>query len=415
MDTFVKNIQEENYFLQRFISCSLPAPNFANLHDYDKYISLLRQALVSNGINNLNGISETSYKGVCEYDFCHNKIKYCYQRYDLELLQKDWLKYLYNYQNNSLESSGFFTSSGMGAICSILFALQNTIPSVKNFQFTALPYFETYFLIKKFFRDINISYLNESNLNTKYVAWIDSSSPCYEFELPTKNTPEIIIFDTSCILPDDLYFIKIIDYSITMGIPLIIIRSHIKLDCFSTEFSRLGSIIFLSSRSGFDDEHFIDALKNSIGFCGHNFFPQNLYPWFGSSIFFNINKKKQNRAMLFCKVLRTVIASYSSLMHENILPHDNNQYFTIRLPHYEEDPKLLAKIIATEATQHNIPIRATASFGLNFVAIDGFPWHLDNNTKHLRIAASDLPIDYANMIGLFIAKKIEEYVYAKSI
>ena len=414
MDTFIKNIQQEHCFLQGFASRPLPVPNFDNLQGYDKYISLLRQALVTNGINNLAEISETSHQGLCEYDFFHNKIKYGYQRYDLELLQKNWLSYLYNCPNDSLDSFGFFTSSGMGAICSVLFALQDTMPSVKNFQFTTLPYFETFFLIKKFFRDIDITYLDESSINTKYVAWIDSSSPCYKFNLSMQDNPEVIIFDTSCILPNDLNFIKTIDYSITMNIPLIIIRSHIKLDNFSTEYARLGSILFLPNRSGFDNERFIDVLKNSIGFCGHNFFPQNLYPWLGNSTFFDINQEKQDRVMHFCQTVHREMVNYSPLMRSNLLSHENNQYFTIRLPHYEGDPKLLAKRIAREAHEHHLPIKATPSFGLNFVAIDGFPWYLDHNTKHLRIAASDLPIHYANMIGSFIANKVEKYVYAKS-
>lgn len=329
MDTFIKNIQQEHCFLQDFASNLLPIPNFDNLQGYDRYISLLRQTLVTNGINNLAGISETSHQGLCEYDFFHNKIKYGYQRYDLELLQKNWLNYLYNYSDDSLESFGFFTNSGMGAICSVLFALQDTIPAVKSFQFTTLPYFETFFLIKKFFRDMVISYLNESSIHTKYVAWIDSSSPCYKFSISEQNKPEIIIFDTSCILPNDVSVIKTIDDSIAMDIPLILIRSHIKLDNFSTEYARLGSILFLPNRSSFDNERFIDTLKNSIGFCGHNFFPQNLYPWLGNPTFFDINQKKQNRVMNFCQMVHTEMASCSPLMHSNLLPHENNQYFTI--------------------------------------------------------------------------------------
>ncbi len=89
----------------------------------------------------------------------------------------------------------------------------------------------------------------------------------------------------------------------------------------------------------------------------------------------------------------------------------NHQYFTVRLPSHLKDPKSLAKKIACEAVQQHLPLRTSASFGLNEVTIDGFLWHLDNDTPHLRIGASDLPLNYAKEIGLFLTHKIMKYAY----
>ncbi len=318
MENFIKNIHEESQFLQSTVTGSLPTPNIQCVADYKRYIYQLRMALVNNGIRVARKLSETSSGNHHEYDLFKQKIKFGYQRYDLELKENDWLNYLYNYKCNQ-PSFGFFTSSGMGSICSVLFALQNIAPHIKQFKFTSLPYFETYFFIRDFFKNILFSYLHDNQINEKYVVWIDTSSPFYHYDFPGQNHPELIVIDTSCLSSNDSSLSKIIDNSIKRHIPLILVKSHIKLDNFSTEYARLGSIVIVPNHSDLVSEKLFSCLKHAIGFSGTNFFIQNVYPWFGMPLFFNLNQKKQQRVMFFCQTMLQEIKPYFNKLNA-VLP-----------------------------------------------------------------------------------------------
>lgn len=337
-------------------------------------------------------------------------ISYSYQRFDLSLKIDNWLNFIYGFSKIKNASTGFLLSSGMSAIHAIITTLAK-LKIENKIIFTNLPYFETYNLMTRYYDFFNVIQIEKYDTHSDGILWIDSSSPIITNINFNKNH-NIVIVDTSCFEPKSEKLEKIISKFKSNSL-IILNRSHIKLDCFGLEISRLGSLVFIfpdKNQKNYEMGNLIyEQCKDLISFNGSNVEMKNIYSWLGNEEFFKLTKLRTKRIRYFCNALRKTLDGKLNKNLFQILYHEHELYFTIRFLDGSiiENPNDFAMSMAKKAIDKGLPIRGSGSFGLNKVCLDGFEWNLDNKFKHIRISSSDLAKKYINIIADFLNNELE--------
>ena len=125
-----------------------------NKIDSKREISMLKKQVSIDVFTRYVNFSESYNDKVGEVPFNDKSIYYSYQRHDLRLICNNWLKFLYNVDNEICYSSGVFFASCMGAISTLLISLKDN--GCKNIVFSNLPYFESYDFAEEAFDKNNV-------------------------------------------------------------------------------------------------------------------------------------------------------------------------------------------------------------------------------------------------------------------
>ena len=86
-----------------------------DFEDYISYVTELRKQIKVNAINSNIAFFESSHLGLIRREYQNNYFQYSYQRYDLTLIDENWLDKIYNINMPIFSSSGLFVKSGMAA------------------------------------------------------------------------------------------------------------------------------------------------------------------------------------------------------------------------------------------------------------------------------------------------------------
>lgn len=377
---FIKKILDKKINIEREIS---KLKKNTSLKIFNKYVSF----------------SESYNDKIGEIPFNDKSFFYSYQRHDLTLICKNWLKFLYNIDNTD-NSQGVFFANCMASISTLLLAFQKL--NYKKILFSNLPYFESYDFAKELFSKENIQeYKKYKNTNID-ILWICTASPKFLSIDYKKIKTKIIVLDTSCIDCSSIYIKEIVNFCKTNDITLFLVRSHMKLDCFGLEINRLGSLTCIN-----DKENILEICTKLEIVLGNNTNISNIYPWLGEQEFFDITTKKITKTQ---KINDTTSRVLKKLLDKNkyeINKFDNKIYFTIKLKNKVDNLDKLNRDTTIYCQKHNLPIVTAASFYLEKVGFDNFTRTLDNNSQFLRLSPSSY---ISKKDTIETAKKIAEYL-----
>ena len=343
--------------------------------------------------------SESSNGKIVEIGHKCGSISYSYQRHDLEFNAKNWLKFLYNNDLKSAVSNGTFFSSGMGAISTLITVLiQNNF---LNFVFTNIPYFESYDYITNYFPHAKAIEIKNYNNKQVDVLWIDSASPKFLETNYKEVDTKIIVCDTSCLDCSNDYIKELTEYTNNKNIPLCLVRSHMKLDCFGLEVNRLGSVVVVN-----DVNNLLEKVKTLKVYFGNNTTLNSIYPWLGYEEFFSLTTKDIKDTQDINNLIENELIEKLDKNKYEVVHFNHCLYFTIRLKQYEGDFNKLNSEVSRYCQSFNLPVSTASSFYLEKIGIDNFIRRLDNNSKFLRISSSFIKKEQA----IEIAERIGEYL-----
>lgn len=344
--------------------------------------------------------SESYNDKIGEVPFNDKSIYYSYQRHDLKLVCDNWLKFLYNVNNEICYSSGVFFASCMGAISTLLISLKDN--GCKNIVFSNLPYFESYDFAEEAFDKNNVKEYKNYNGEKVDILWICTASPKFLSvdykKIKTKN----IVVDTSCIDCSSSYIKELVDFCKQNNISLFFVRSHMKLDCFGLEINRLGSLVCFN-----DKNNILELCKKLEIYFGNNTTIKNIYPWLGEEEFFKLTTKNILKVQNISEVLSTMLSKLLDKNKYEINTFDSNIYFAIKLKKQVNNLDALNRSVSSYCQSFGLPIVTAASFYLEKVGLDNFARRLDNNNQFLRISPS---FYISKKKSVEIAKKIAEYL-----
>lgn len=373
-----------------------PVRGFA---DYFAAVQSARRALRVHQAERSAHLFETALVGpdVPRFDIGGTSIAYNYQRYNLARVGIDWLTTLHGRQAPGHAVRGWFVGSGMAGIASVMAAL--VAMGHTRMSMSPLTYFETYQLIRNFFPAMAIdTAVGPRHGNDADLLWLDSASTAWP-ELPQeRGAVRTIVVDTTCVEADSELVGRWIEEAARLGCPLILIRSHLKLDTFGVELGRLGSVLIIAP--GQDPETIAPlelTVRRAIAAFGSTFEIPNLYPWLGDAEFFALSRRRTDG-------IRAVTAALADAVEAARRPADT--YTLVRPPHglffivltdipfAEPDAWMaheLCDALARRAVDAGLPAFSGSSFGLDRVSFLEF-MELRNDLHHLRIAGADLPM-----------------------
>lgn len=367
----------------------------------EKSISNLKKNTAVNLFKKYVCFSE-SYNGkAMVIDNPNGKISYSYQRHNLELVSSDWIKLLYNYGDRlGGQNFGTFFSCGMGSMSTFIMVMAKK--GFRDFVFTDLPYFESYDFATKCMDDLNcIEHKNYNGSNID-VLYLDSGSPKFMSLDYKKVNPKIIACDTSCLDCSDKYIADLISYCDGKGIPLFLLRSHIKLDCFGLEVGRLGSMVYIADT----DEYIRETLKFKVP-LGNNATLHNIFPWLGDRKFFELSTRRIQKTREVNNIIKRELDKKIDHNKYDVVDFDHELFFTIRFKNrYAGSMDQLNMRLSKYCRDVGLPVNTTSSFYLERVGIDNFERALDNNRQFIRIASCAIPKTTAKRI----ADRVNEFL-----
>ena len=273
-----------------------------------------------------SGYSE-SFLGLMErYENLQNDLNFyfLYQKDDIDFTTKCFAKLIYNIDLQNL-ADGLFVTSGMASISNVLNLLK--IDNYSDILCTFRPYFETVEVFN--YLNFNYQYINNNITKNNFdILYIDSSSPNFnEYKNLNDNVVfKCIVFDTSTLSPISSYIKEVICYANSKNIPIFLVRSNLKIDCFGFEINRLGSIVYIGN-----DKTIIKNLKLQTRINGTKAELNHIYPWIGNKEFYELIDKKVKRVQYINNIIKHICKLGLNKDFYSIIEFEHDIYFTITL------------------------------------------------------------------------------------
>ena len=221
------------------------------------------------------------------------EFSYDYQRADLEVRGPSF------YAVEKLaNATTIYTGSGMAAISTLLMALR---PTFSEADIITLPnaYGETTELIEGHAKHLRRVEMAEPFADIRgrvgsrpRILSFDSSTSSKIFEALLKCARpliDLIVFDTTCFSGGSGRICRVLNWARSATIPVVLLRSHTKLDSLGIEYGRLGSAVFPNS-PGFSERQkiFVQQLltntRDAIRLFGGAAVPAHFPPFVGNRV-----------------------------------------------------------------------------------------------------------------------------------
>ena len=425
--------EEELVFLERF---ARPLPERTPPEDLDYFLSsvgTLREYIQRRQVEKTAGLPETSPLLHHRYECPGGSVEYSYQRYDLRRIEVEWLKEIYFTRVEGRFNHGLFLASGMSGIAALLAVIARR--GWMRVQFSAEGYFESYLLVTRFFQQITLDQTEEQFSCDRDVLWLDTCSSQWPAFPEKPGVLSLIVIDTSCIEPDSRHVERWLHDSARLRCPLVLVRSHMKLDSFGLELGRLGSVVAVAP--GDDSEPTRDLIQDLLqarsGFgTGFNLF--SLYPWLGDPEFARLSRLRTQSIRCATRYLTTALREERRSGDPfEVLSSNHNIFLVIRthlqvtnetvqsLPPWcaptaqpgtgAITPNILSRKIAEVCSDRGLPVIAASSFGLDQIVLLDYV-NMHDGQHHLRVSGADIPHCFLTGVVSCIRKILIEFAGA---
>jgi len=311
-------------------------------------------------------------------------IKYEYQRYDMKIKQKDFMKIFYDLDINNYKY--FLTNCGMSAIFTAFYSLSK---HGFNIEYKNNIYIET----QRFLDE----YINTNKDNKKKCVLLDTLSFKHlDDVLDDKliDNYDLIIIDSTVYTPSELK--GLINRILDKNKNLILIKSHTKMDMLGIEWSPVGSVCIISNDKKFVDEIELE-FRIVLSIIGGYAYPNSIPLYWSNKDFVEVTENrskviKKNGELVYKKLKE-------ALPNIEIIKPPHNMFILIK-PNVFIDYETLEKDLHkyTEETKYKGLINYADSFGLDVLGINGYFENMAADTEVIRISLTDYPYEVCSLI-----------------
>ena len=290
-----------------------------------------------------------------------------------------------------------YTVSGMGAIAAVLTALVRLHPTVEVLAPRGC-YNETRELLQSLAPTLTVvpPAIHASRRDTKTfrVLLLDScvSSGFDDYRHTSTSDVDLVLFDTTCFWRDSSRIRIAIDWALQSSKPMVLVRSHAKLDSVGIEYGRLGSVAFLSNQGAWANlKELHRQAETSIRLYGLAAIPAHFPPFTGSAEYRQMSRART--ASIIRSTRRVARRLKWKLARRDAVREFRHGLYLALVPRGElevKDVKRAAGHLANALSMQGLPARHAGSFGFDFIAIE---WFYDAivGRNVIRVAGADLP------------------------
>lgn len=326
------------------------------------------------------------------------EFRYDYQRADLDVRGPSF----YEVERSAIDT--IYTASGMAAISALLLASARLIGKA---DILVLPgaYGETREFIEGYADALRMITLNHSleegagsRPASSRIILLDSSAPASAFDAGLRRTnaaPDLLIFDTTCFSSGSGRIRRVSGRARELAIPLVMVRSHTKLDSLGAEYGRLGSVAFVCWENNVSNGSKLKELpaetRNAVRLLGGAALPAHFPPYIGTPLYRELTDKRIAAILRNSRRAgRYFATALSGLTAELHFVH--GLYVTLNSQRQldEATARQAAAEMSNDLARSGLPIQHAGSFGFDFAATEWF--HNSTTDRYsVRIAVPDLP------------------------
>ena len=292
-----------------------------------------------------------------------------------------------------------YTCSGMAAISALLLA----VASGEASTLVHLPgcYKETleFAALYAGLRTASLEQNDSSNWaqGDRLILWLDvpPSSHCADDLYSCAQAADLVVFDTTAFSAQSRRIPRFLDWARRARTPVVLVRSHTKLDSLGIEYGRLGSAMFLA----FPEvplaklaqwRKTASRTRDLVRLLGGAALPSHFCPFIGSPAYWQLSSRRSAAMLrngrslvqtLVQKLGGTAVRRYAHGMFAALVP-----------PSFWSETEAAgeAELLSAALARGGLPVRHAGSFGFDFVAVEGF-FDTGINQHLLRVAMADLP------------------------
>ncbi|MGY8631806.1 hypothetical protein RAD15_04800 [Bradyrhizobium sp. 14AA] len=333
---------------------------------------------------------------------------YDYQRADLKVRGPSF------YQGESDGSNAaIYTASGMAAISALLLACARVLGKA-DILVTPGCYGETIELIERFVPHLRRVTLKLppgeafARTGARQILLLDSCVPAGAFEAALRadwGGLDLLVFDTTCFAGGSGRIRRVREWARRWRIPVVMVRSHTKLDSLGAEYGRLGSAVFVGPGEGHSlCGRLAQETSDAVRLLGGAALPAHFPPYVGTAAYWGLTRQRiaaiLRNGRRMSRYFAAQLAQLSSELH-----FTHGLYVTLsgRHPFDEAGARRAAELMSRDLSGEGFPIRHAGSFGFDFAATE---WFHDATTDRysVRVAVPDLPTELWDDLTAAIAR-----------
>ncbi len=326
-------------------------------------------------------------------------------------------EFSYDYQRADLDVQGpsfytldpgvggavIYTASGMAAISALLLASAHIFDKA---DILVLPgsYSETQEVIEGYARHLRpvtvkgVLGRTGDAAASRRILLLDSSAPADAFADALRSAIpalDLLIFDTTCFSAGSGRIRQVLRRAREWDVPVVMVRSHTKLDSLGVEYGRLGSAMFIArpDAAAPDPTPLSTEMRNAVRLLGSAAVPAHFPPYMGTPAYRELSRRRMAAVLRNSRrsqrYLASALADFAAQPHLAqglYLPLAGNS------PLDEEAARRIAAAISDDLSREGFAICHAGSFGFDFAATE---WFCNRITSQycVRIAVPDLPTE----------------------
>lgn len=307
------------------------------------------------------------------------QLQYDYQRNGLLLKSKNPFRDIYfgTKARSTWKSRGVFTNGCQAAVATLLQNLRWE-NSKTRVVYPEEPYWESMGLLQELRFSAKCS---ESVKDMKgSVLFFDSSTEIKgkKWELSRGALPRWLLVDTSCWPQGSPRLEELISTALKKAIPVLLVRSHMKLDSLGIEYNRLGSAVMLwdenfSKKKQAELLKFWSHFEKLVRMLGAGSQLSQWYPFLQSPQFHRLNEQRiQDLKRSTHTVAKALETDGNDKVKVLRFEHDLFFLVTIAKKLSFEEIRVLAVSLLSLCQMQGLPLRWVASYGWDFIAMTAF-------------------------------------------
>jgi hypothetical protein len=300
-----------------------------------------------------------------------------------------------------------YSACGMSALATLLLSLRRTAPGA-SLLVPQGAYNETLQLVANDAPDIAVEraaavpVAKPEDSGRRRVLLVDSSvggSLLPRDLVAASGRLDLVIFDTTCLSPASGRIRRILGWADDSGVPLVLVRSHAKLDLLGVEYGRLGSTVFVAPLRAPTSrllEQLAHETRDAIRLLGAAPVPAHFPPFAGGARYETLSV--QRTAALIRNGRRMIRRLRAAGVRVTRYQHGLYALLHSRENWDLEQAKHVAAGLAADLRRDALPVRHAGSFGFDFCALDGFP-DPGGERYLVRLAFPDIPAQVAEHVA----------------